>query len=51
MAKNTGLKDKLKKLVGITAKEVEVPTAVIDNIRKQAEAAKQAGRQIRSEKG
>lgn len=45
-----GLKEQLKKLVTSQAKEVDIPQTVINNIRKQAEAAKQTGQQIRSEK-
>ena len=45
-----GLKEQLKKLVSITAKQSEIPTASMDRIKQQAEAAKRVQEQIKNEK-
>lgn len=45
-----GLKEQLKKLVGLTAKESEVPTAMMDRMKRQAEAAEKVRDEIKTEK-
>jgi hypothetical protein len=44
------IKDKLKSLVTASAKESEVSPEVMERMKKQAEAASQTGKQIRTEK-
>lgn len=44
------IKDKLKNLVSASVKENEVSPEIMERMKKQAEAASQAGKQIRTEK-